>query len=232
MSKQLKGIIAENKQIASETYKMVIKSELLNPKPGQFISVLIPDKTLRRPFSISCFEEGKTTVLYKLKGEGTSYLSSLKKESEIDFLAPLGNAFDTKGVKSALLIGAGIGIAPMLFLKSKLNIKNFLIAGFKQESEIIKGADKTVVGGSVMDGIDGLIEEFKPDTIYSCGPSIVLQLVCEAAKRNGLMAQIAMEKVMACGIGVCRGCVIELQNGNKASVCKDGPVFRGDTIKW
>lgn len=150
-------------------------------------------------------------------------------------MAPLGNTFNYNSIKAALLIGAGIGIAPMLILKKELNknsIKNFLISGFKSNDEVIEGSDKNIIGGSVMDNIDDIIKELKPDIIYSCGPSIVLRLVCETAKRHNIEAQIAMEKVMACGIGVCRGCVIELANGQNATVCKDGPVFRGDLIKW
>lgn len=57
-------------------------------------------------------------------------------------------------------------------------------------------------------------------------------MVTEFGIKNNIKTQIAMEKVMACGIGVCRGCIIELKNGKNASVCKDGPVFLGDEIKW
>lgn len=235
MKKNHIGTIKENIKISSDVFKMVIKSKIEDVCPGQFVSIQIPNKTLRRPFSIAAFKEGEVTILYKLKGEGTNYLSNLKAGDNVDFLAPLGNCFLFENVNSALLIGAGIGIAPMLFLKEKLNsknIKNFLIAGFKNKDETIKGADKVTVGGSVMDDIDSLIKEVKPDILYSCGPSIVLKLVCEAAERNGIKAQIAMEKVMACGIGVCRGCVIELKDGTNAAVCKDGPVFQGDVVKW
>lgn len=235
MKKQHKGIILNNTQISKDAYKMVISSSVEEIKAGQFVSILCENKTLRRPFSVADFNDGEITVMYKLKGDGTRYLSNLKIGNEIDFLAPLGNTFNYKGVKSALLIGAGIGIAPMLFLKKELtnsNIKNFLIAGFKTEDEIIEGSDKTVIGGSVMDNIDALIKEIKPDIIYSCGPSIVLKLAAEAAERHNINSQVAMEKVMACGIGVCRGCVIELKDGKNATVCKDGPVFDGGAVKW
>lgn len=235
MKKQHKGIILNNSRISKDAYKMVISSNVEEIKAGQFISVLCENKTLRRPFSVADFNDGEITVMYKLKGDGTKYLSNLKMGQEIDFLAPLGNTFNYKNKKSALLIGAGIGIAPMLFLKKELierGVKNFLITGFKTEDEIIEGSDKTVIGGSVTDNIDSLIKEINPDIIYSCGPSIVLKLVTEAAERNNIDSEIAMEKVMACGIGVCRGCVIELKDGKNATVCKDGPVFDGRMVKW
>ena len=235
MKKNFKGKIIENKQIAKDTFKLVFTSNLDKASAGQFVSILCENKTLRRPFSIANFNNGEITVLYKLKGDGTKYISNLKNGDSIDFLAPLGNTFDYKNVKCALLIGAGIGIAPMLFLKKELiqnGIKNLLVSGFKENDEIIEGSGKTVIGGSVIDNIDEIISSLKPDIIYSCGPSIVLKLVCEIAEKYNLKAQIAMEKVMACGIGVCRGCVIELKNGKNAAICKDGPVFDGGDVKW
>ncbi len=235
MKKQHKGQILFNQKIAKDTFKLVVQSEIENIYAGQFVSILCENNTLRRPFSVCDFNEGKITVLYKLKGKGTNYISSLKEGDIVDFLAPLGNMFNFENVKSALLIGAGIGIAPMLFLKKELNlkgVKNFLISGFKNDDEVILGSDENVIGGSVLDNIEKVIDNLKPDIIYSCGPSIVLKLVCEIAQKKGLPAQIAMEKVMACGIGVCRGCVIELKNGKNATVCKDGPVFCGDDVKW
>lgn len=235
MKKNRIGKIKYNKEIAKDTYKLVISSDVEEIKAGQFISIYCENKTLRRPFSVADFEDGEITVLYKLKGGGTHYIKNLKENDKIDFLAPLGNAFNFENVNSALLIGAGIGIAPMLFLKKELDkngIKNFLISGFKDTLEVVEGSNQVVIGGSVMDEKENAVEKIKPDIIYSCGPSIVLKMVTEFGIKNNIKTQIAMEKVMACGIGVCRGCIIELKNGKNASVCKDGPVFLGDEIKW
>ncbi len=235
MKKNQTGTVVFNKEIAKDTYKLIFKSSVEKIMPGQFVSILCKNKTLRRPFSAADFEDGKITVLYKLKGGGTEYIKSLKENDEIDFLAPLGNSFYTEDIQSALLIGAGIGIAPMLMLKktlSKKGVKNYLITGFKTEDEVIDGSDKNVIGGSVMDNIGDVIKKNKPDIIYSCGPLPVLRLTAEAGEKYNIKTQVAMEKVMACSIGVCRGCVIELKNGKNASVCKDGPVFWGDDIKW
>ena len=152
-------------------------------------------------------------------------------------MAPLGNGFKIANKKS-LLIGAGIGIAPMLFLKESLNnrnIENYLITGFKNENEKIEGSDRTVISGSVLDYVEELIDDFKPEVIYSCGPEIVLRLVAQIGLDKNIETQIALEHVMACAIGVCRGCVIDVIDGEtikKASICKDGPVFEGDKILW
>ncbi len=276
MKKNLKGKVLNIECVAKDTVKLQFSTPLREICAGQFVSILIPNKTLRRPFSVADFavrgseanahcegsveesepaiiqeadfavrgsEGGVITVLFKLKGDGTSYLKSLKIGDNIDYLAPLGNCFTLPEIgKKALLIGAGIGIAPMLYLKKVLTGKgvgNLLISGFKDVEEVVKGSDRTVIGGSVLDNMQNVIDEFKPDIIYSCGPKIVLELVCKLAERNGLAAEIAMEKVMACGIGVCRGCVIKLRDEasgggtvKNASVCADGPVFSGSEVIW
>ena len=214
MKKNHKGKILNIETVAKDMVKMQFATELESILPGQFVSILIPNKTLRRPFSVA-------------------------NHDIIDYLAPLGNTFSlANSGEKALLIGAGIGIAPMLYLNKTLRqngAETFLISGFRNEEEAINGSDKTVIGGSVLDNIQNIIDEFKPEIIYSCGPKIVLQMVCDIAKRNGIKAEIAMEKVMACGIGVCRGCVIKL-NGKEgvknASVCADGPVFNGAEVIW
>ncbi|MBQ8634902.1 dihydroorotate dehydrogenase electron transfer subunit [bacterium] len=237
--KDYSGIIKSIKNIALNTFEMKIESDLEEAHSGQFISILCPNKTLRRPFSIADFDfETKIlTVLFKLKGEGTNYLKSLNNGDKIKFLAPLGNRFKLED-KNCLLVGAGIGIAPMLFLKKELNekgYKNYLISGFKENNEIICGSDENVVGGSVLDNLDKLIKEKNIGVIYSCGPSIVLKKVAQLAKENNIQCYVAMERVMACSIGVCRGCVIKIRKGEEVvygSVCQDGPVFKGCEVVW
>ncbi len=236
-TKNYKGTIESIEKIALDTYKLTISSDLKKCYPGQFISILCPNKTLRRPFSICGFDKKNITVLFKLKGLGTSYIASLQKGDKIDFLAPLGNGFELDN-KKALLVGAGIGAAPIFFLKQELDkkkIDNFFISGFKTDKEVIKGADKTFVGGSVLDDIEKIINEKNIEIIYACGPVVVLKKISEIALNHNIIAQLALEKVMACSIGVCRGCVIKLMKKQEivtASVCKDGPVFLGSEIIW
>lgn len=170
MKKQYIGKIYSIEKASIDAYKMVIKSDLDDVVSGQFISIYCPTQTLRRPFSVADFdkENGLTTVYFKLKGDGTHYLKNLKVNDEINFLAPLGNGFNIEN-KKALLIGAGIGIAPMLFLKKELsqkNIENYLISGFKAQDEIIFGSDENIVGGSVLDDIEKIIKEKNIEIIY------------------------------------------------------------------
>lgn len=237
MKKIHKGKILNIKQAALDTYEIEIGSNLDVALPGQFISILCPKKTLRRPFSIAGFNNGVIKVIFKLKGEGTNYIKSLKSGDEIDFLGAMGNGFDIEN-KRSLLVGAGIGIAPMLFLKDTLNkqgIENYLISGFKSREEVMKGSDEDVIGGSVLDNLLKIIKEYKPGVIYSCGPEIVLKNIAKLGGEHNIETQIAMEKVMACSIGVCRGCVIKIKRDNavqNATICHDGPVFLGSEVIW
>ena len=233
------GIIKSIKNIALNTFEMKIESELDEAHSGQFISIYCPNKTLRRPFSIADFnaKEKTLTVLFKLKGEGTEYLRSLNFGDKIKFLAPMGNKFKLID-KNCLLVGAGIGIAPMLFLKKELDekgINNYLISGFKEDGEVVSGSDENVIGGSVLDNLEKIIKERNIKVIYSCGPNIVLKNVARIAKENSIKSYVAMERVMACSIGVCRGCVIRVYKNNQVvygSVCQDGPVFEGSEVVW
>ncbi|MDR1169177.1 MAG: dihydroorotate dehydrogenase electron transfer subunit [Heliobacteriaceae bacterium] len=243
MKKIHKGIVKTIKEAAKNTVYMSFEPE--NPmeiKPGQFISILCGGLTLRRPFSAADFDGKEIAILFRRKGKGTNYLSGLKPGSEIDFIGALGNGFDVVDKKS-LIIGAGIGIAPVSYLKKKLD-SGILVGAFMSKDEAPQGIsfDEIITNdgsagkkGSILDHLENLIDNYKPEIIYACGPAVVLRAVGEAAQRHGADSQLAMEKVMACGIGVCKGCVIKVKRGgeiNNMTVCSDGPVFRGSEVLW
>lgn len=215
-------------------------------KAGQFVSIYCEGLTLRRPFSVFSNQNGKIGILFKERGKGTEYIKSLAIGDFIDIAGPFGNGFSIENKKS-LLIGAGIGSAPISFLKTQLEangIENKFICGFLTETEIPAQiqADKIYTDdgsfgekGSVIKNLETIIQTYNPQIIYACGPKGVLKIIAEAGKKYNIETQIAMEKVMACGIGVCRGCVIEVTDGNtikNKSVCKDGPVFKGSEVIW
>lgn len=247
IKKTHKAQVTKNEKVSNNSYYIEFEAqEPFFSKAGQYVSILCNNLTLRRPFSITYQNGNNIGVLFKEKGEGTNYIKNLNVGDLIDFIGPLGNGFDILEEKS-LLVGAGIGIAPVFYLQNKLNemnIENLLIGGFMSESEIpvnIK-CNKTVTNdgsigekGSVLDYLEKNIQEFNPKVIYACGPSIVLKKIAELAQKYSIESQIAMEKVMACGIGVCRGCVIKVNKENKlknATICKDGPVFKGSEVIW
>ncbi|MCQ2958460.1 MAG: hypothetical protein MJ180_06150 [Candidatus Gastranaerophilales bacterium] len=243
IKKSYKGKVAEITKAANNLFYIKIKADNFHVKAGQFISVLCGDYTLRRPFSVMNFENDIITVLFKLKGKGTEYIKNLKVNDDIEFSGAFGNGFNIENKKS-LIVAAGVGVAPVSFLKTTLDkngIENRIIAGFLNKDNIPENINLNMIStddgslgknGSIINYLDDEIKTYKPQKIYACGPSIVLKKVCEAGEKYNIEAEIAMEKEMACSIGVCRGCVIELKNGKNATVCKDGPVFKGSEIKW
>lgn len=250
IKKNFIGKITKVEKVGNDLFEIVIESPDFRAMPGQFISVYCDNCTLRRPFSVMKNENNSLSVLFKLKGKGTKYLQNLKSEDIITFSGPFGNGYKLPEKHSktrALLIGAGVGIAPIVFLKDYMRENQHgetrTIGGFLNKSSVpdfLKNSldfiatDHGDLGskGSIIDYLSQEIQSYKPDVIYACGPSIVLQKICEIASKFEVPVQVAMEKEMACSIGVCRGCVIELKNGKNATVCKDGPVFNGEDIKW
>ncbi len=242
-----KAHVKRIEKVSKSTYFIEIEPrEKQEIKAGQFISVYCDGLTLRRPFSVFSNNNGNIGILFKERGKGTAYIKSLKEGNDIDIIGPLGKGFSIKPQK-ALLIGAGIGIAPMAFLKEKLDkigAESLLAAGFLNKDEIPSNVypqkiytDDGSYGekGSILNYLGLLINEFKPEIIYACGPQIVLKSVSRIAQEYNIQCEIAMEKVMACGIGVCRGCVIDIKKDGKvvnATVCKDGPVFNGNEVVW
>ncbi len=246
MKKNHIGTVENIQEINKNVYSIEFSSPTLEKiSAGEYVSILCDGLTLRRPFSVANFENNTTTVLFKKRGGGTEYISNLKIGDKIEFSAPLGNTFTIEN-KKTLLIGAGIGVAPLFYLEKKLNeigAETFFAAGFLSESDIIEhdfdfvSTDDGSNGnkGSICDYLEQIIEEFKPEKIVSCAPHPVLKFVAQTAQKHKIPCEVAMEKVMACGIGVCRGCVISLKKDGKtqnATVCKDGPVFNGEEVVW
>lgn len=241
-----RGTIENIKEINKNVYSVEISAPTVKDiLPGQYLSILCENLTLRRPFSIADFEDNKITILMKKRGRGTQYISSLKSGDRIEFSAPLGNMFKLEN-KKTLLIGAGIGIAPLFYLNKKLKeigAQTYIAAGFLSANEILDvnldfiSTDDGSNGnkGSICDYIEQIINDFKPQKIVSCAPHPVLKCVAKTAQKHGIESEICMEKVMACGIGVCRGCVVKIKKNGElqnATVCKDGPVFNGAEVLW
>ena len=243
-----KGEVTHIERVANEMFLIKIKTAPdFSSKPGQFISILCDGHAMRRPFSIMNFEKGEISLLFKRKGDGTAFISALKVGDTVDFIGAMGNGFSLNNDR-ILLVGAGVGVAPVYYLKKYLNGALRLIAGFQNSGEIPSclkneidfistddGSGEVQGKGSIVDYLEEQISRYQPDRICVCGPHIVLKLTSEIAKAHDIPCEVAMEKTMACSIGVCRGCVITLNKNGKlenASVCKDGPVFWGEEVVW
>lgn len=220
--------------------------------PGQFVQVRVdcsPSTYLRRPISIHDVdvEQNEITLLVQQVGEGTRHLAALKVGDRVNIVLPLGNGFSLleKGEK-CLLVGGGIGIAPLYYFAKVLNEKGIrptLLLGGKSQSDLLRLADYQRFGETFMTTEDGSLGEKgfvtmhsvwqrqSFDKIYACGPKPMMKAVAKLADENGVWCEVSLENLMACGLGACLCCVEDTVDGH-VCVCKEGPVFNIRRLKW
>ncbi|MBI5399362.1 dihydroorotate dehydrogenase electron transfer subunit [Candidatus Saganbacteria bacterium] len=261
---QEKRRILEHQQIAPQQYKLTISSPYIsaNAQPGQFVQVRISsefDPLLRRPLSIHrhSIKHKSFELLYEVIGKGTELLSQASVGSELDILGPLGKSFMINQSEVAILVGGGMGSAPLLMLAETLKAGPkkkaiYVILGAKTKERIIEenifreAANEVVIAtddgsygqhGFVSDVLINLLENvvtpnhYSQTTIYACGPHVMLHAIADLTFQKQIACQVSMEQKMACGIGTCLGCVIKTRSGYK-KVCDEGPVFDAKEIEW
>lgn len=219
-------------QIAKDTFKLTLAMPAsVNPKPGQFAMLKIEGKYLKRPLSISSYTKDTITFIYKVLGHGTKLLSESNPIS-IECMLPLGKEFPVENSK-AVLIAGGVGIAPMHALAKELHAAGVTVEthlGYKTAEEVFLAEELNEYGSVTIyteDGTAGTKGYCMPTNldsdsiIYSCGPTPMLNAVANNYTNRGWLST---EEYMACGFGICAGCVIKLKSGMK-KVCQDGPVF-------
>ena len=226
--------IIKNEPIASGIYRMTVSGAPLG-RAGQFFMLRVPgalDPLLGRPISICEIDAnaGTTTFVYQTVGRGTAQFAKLLPGQQIEAQGPYGNGFPLKSGR-AVLIGGGIGTAPMLQLAKELRAsdparKIDVYFGFREEAylenEFPQYADSVTlnIGGYVVNDVDFALDA----TYYACGPAPMLRAAAEAAAAANANLFVSLEKHMACGVGACLGCTCQTEHGRKR-VCKDGPVF-------
>lgn len=233
--------IEENIRVGKDIYLMRLSGDLSEIKnSGEFINITIPGYYLRRPISVCDYSNTHIDLLYKVLGHGTKDLSTFDAGVKIDALVGLGNGFDITRSKNPLLVGGGIGIAPMFALAKAFNnigIKPTLVYGARSNEDVVLVeklkeyvnlyicTDDGSLGykGNVVNCIKE--NKFKFDYYYACGPQKMLEALAKSYK-NGC---VSLEARMGCGFGACMGCSIETTNGPKR-VCKEGPVFEASEV--
>jgi len=236
--------VRENSAIAAGVYRMVLAGDVSAiTTPGQFINIALSDRYLRRPISVCDVDSDSVSILYKVVGEGTAQMSDLPVGTPLDVLTGLGNGFDISAAgKRNLLIGGGIGSAPLYWLARELTAAGksvMCVLGFNGKDDVIYAdefralnADVIVstVDGSV--GVKGFVTDamrgLEYDYFYTCGPEPMLKAVYCASTANG---QFSFEERMGCGFGACMGCSCKTIAGFKR-ICKDGPVLQKEELLW
>ncbi|QZY57390.1 dihydroorotate dehydrogenase electron transfer subunit [Crassaminicella profunda] len=242
----------ENIEIAPSIHKIEMErvDGFGDIKPGQFLHIKCSDAyLLRRPISISMVQKDRVGIVVRKAGEGTSLLCDRKKGEILDVLGPLGNGFTIDEGKNVIVIGGGIGTAPLLELVKNLKEKQvtvllgykdtpYLVEAFKDYVKDVKVATEDGSAGYkgyVTDLLKTKLENDKVDIIYSCGPEIMLKKVQEIATEYKVKSQLSIEERMACGVGACLVCTckVKSEDGVKhVRTCKDGPVFSGDEVMF
>ncbi|MCF8054628.1 MAG: dihydroorotate dehydrogenase electron transfer subunit [Deltaproteobacteria bacterium] len=228
------------------------------PLPGQFVMLRqTPSSTaevngfsLPRPFSVYDFTAGSLMILFRRVGKVTSWMAHLSPGEALFIRGPLGNHFPPPtGKKNIMVFAGGIGVAPMHFFTKyfrKENIRVFV--GAKTDGELLLHDTFCEICNEVKIATDdgsygrcGLVTDFLPTSmepktvIYACGPKSMLQSLSMMIPAE-VDCHVSLEERMACGIGACLGCAVEIWTvaGEKTirSVCKDGPVFPLKNVVW
>lgn len=246
--------IASNERVARKTWRMILEGDTSDfTTPGQFANLAIAGKYLRRPISVCDYDGNSLTLLYDVVGEGTEDMSKLQPGESLDLLTGLGNGFDINAdCRKPVLIGGGIGVAPLLNLAKALRNAGKepeIILGFNTAEDIVLEDTfkdlgfKTIVTtadgsygikGFVTDALRGERGErgekdgLKYDYFYACGPLPMMKALCNELEIDG---QLSLDERMACGFGICMCCSLETRNGAKR-ICKDGPVFTKEELIW
>lgn len=223
-------------------------------RPGQFVEVRIPKSPhamLRRPISVNYvdYENNRLWILVHAVGEGTRTLEQCGEGEILNCLFPLGNGFSMPecGGERILLVGGGVGAAPLLYYGKMLGnagcVPTFLLGGrsscdlmqldlFEKLGVVCITTEDGTMGerGFVTD--HGILKNARFDRVATCGPKPMMIAVAKWAARTGIVCEASLENMMACGLGACLCCVEKMKDGHNLCVCKDGPVFNTNYLSW
>ena len=247
--------VTDNQRLHSNyvLLKLTAQAPLPPMLPGQFAEIRVdgsPTTFLRRPISIHFVDVERNEVwfLIQLVGDGTKRLGEARKGDVINVVLPLGNGFTLpeKPSDKLLLVGGGVGTAPMLYLGEQLakqGCKPTFLLGARSAGDLLQ-LEKFAAYGDVYttteDGTHGergyvtqhsILEQQRFEQIYACGPKPMMMAVARYAKSHEIACEVSLENKMACGVGACLCCVENTIEGHLC-VCKEGPVFNINQLLW
>jgi len=233
-------------------------------RPGQFVAVAMPsgrDFLLRRPFSIHQASRkggwaGTLEFAFTAVGPGTEWLTEVEAHDSLDVVGPLGRPFPfPREPANCLLVGGGYGAAPLYFLAQDLRAKGKrvdMIVGARTQERVFKAVEAKRLSvtvaittddgslgerGRVTDVLPDMVARGETQVVYACGPNAMLRAVAEYCTEKGIPSQVAVEELMACGVGVCWTCVVPVirrdgKGWDYLRSCTEGPVFSGARVWW
>ena len=233
--------------------KLTDENPLPEMLPGQFVEILVDgSKTtfLRRPISINDVDREDNTLhlLIACIGDGTRQLGTLSVGVKVNIMLPLGNGFTMpeSSDKKHLLVGGGVGVAPLMYLGRKIKEMGgeptFLLGARSKKDLLLIDEFKEIgrVFITTEDGTEGekgfvtnhsVLSSETFDMISTCGPKPMMMAVARFAAKAGVECEVSLENKMACGVGACLCCVEDTIDGH-VCVCKEGPVINIKKLKW
>lgn len=257
MSSLEKAVVFNNRQAGPGLFVMDLYAPVMAKKcrPGQFLHIRAgstDDPLLRRPLSIydAMPSNGRISLLYQVVGKGTGLWTKVQVNDYIDIMGPLGRGFTLPDQpEKILLVGGGVGIAPLLYLGRvlrELKCQVTVLCGVRTAAQLVAAESFEGLGiafmAATMDGtagVEGLVTGLLStagaetvDRVYTCGPEPMMAAVAEWAQTHKIWGEVSLEEHMACGVGACLGCARQLGRDDKnyVKVCKDGPVFNMQAV--
>jgi len=245
-------------RLSADTWRLFLSAPKVaaEARSGQFVMLgtgLDYDPLLRRPFSVHCTDGDELVLYFRVVGKGTAWLAAARPGDELPILGPLGKGFRLMPAP-AVLVGGGIGIAPLLLLAKELAGENnrataIILAGrtapeltplaesFRPwTANLVFATDDGSLGltGRADDALSSL--PLAPDSVvYACGPPPMLAAIARFCGSKKIACQVSVERAMACGMGACLGCATPAAGGDHGQyvhVCVDGPVFDAEALPW
>ena len=224
--------------------------------PGQFVQVEIPDNKrtfLRRPISICDVSDDNMRIVLMVRdaGAGTHALCACRQGDILNILLPLGGGTfvtDLPQGSRVVLVGGGVGVAPLLYYAKRLTRSGFevefvlggrSIADLPMAEDYARFAPVHITTDDGSAGVRGVVTthprlaEAKDDTLWAvCGPMPMMKAVASLAADKGIRCMVSLENTMACGLGACLCCVTKDKDDNHVCVCTAGPVFDVSSLDW
>lgn len=241
--------ILRSARVADNVYTLEFASERIAraTRPGQFLNLKPNDSLdplLRRAYSVHRISGDRVEVIFNIVGRGSAILAAKRAGDPLDVMGPLGVPFHLDGdFDTALLVSGGVGIAPMPVLgdvlvamgKTVVNIHGARTAGLiANDGRLINATFATDDGslgfhGNVVAALDAYLSEHSANgvRVFACGPNKMLGALGEFCNARALPLEVSLECQMACGIGICQGCPVEMATGDRkyTLVCTHGPNY-------
>ncbi len=245
--------VTEVREVADGIFTLTFRSPAIaaTVRAGQFLNIGVEHGALlRRPFSVYRVEGDLVRIIFNVVGKGTAVLRNKRPGDHVDVLGPLGVRFslDDPAFDTGVLIGGGLGVAPLPIALAQLKdsgkealvfigarSSRLVVDAFLEGAHVSTDDGTRGFHGTVVDAAKGFLARFPPSRphLFACGPTAMLRGVAAFARELGIPCEVSLEGPMACGVGICQGCPVEMSSGERkyGLMCKDGPVFDIARIK-